>query len=88
MDELFEGSKPQWGPVYDKYIASTQVPDAVEPKEYYDEVADAKLVKAYYGDIEDMQGSDRMKALRDKVTSSHTPHPKKYHYVVAKHLYP
>ena len=87
MDDLFEGSKPQWGPVYDKYIASTQVPDAVDPKEYYDQAADDKLARAYYGDIENLQGSERMKALRNKVTSSHTPHPKGYHYVVAKHLY-
>ena len=30
LDDLFEGSKPKFGKIYDKYIASTQVPHAVE----------------------------------------------------------
>ena len=87
VDDLFEGGSPQWGEKYDKYIASTQVPHPLENSEYYDEAADLKAQKAYYGEIESMPAEQRMKALHDLVETSHEPNPKGYHYVIAKDLY-
>ncbi len=87
VDDLFVGGSPQWGPKYDKYIASTQVPHSVAESSYYDEAADAAAQAKYYASVEDMSGSERSQALRSLVQSSHQPNPKGYHYVIAKDLY-
>lgn len=86
VDELFDGSKPNFGPIYDKYIAATQVPHHPDAS-YYDETADQQAAKSFYGDIETLPGDKRTSALRDLVTKSHTPEPKGYHYNIAKNLY-
>ena len=87
MDELFKDGSPQWGKKYDKYISSTQVPHNTTEAEYLDKELDAKMAKEYYGDLENLSGSERMEALQKLVQGSHTPEPNGYHYVVAKHLY-
>lgn len=88
MDELFKGSSPQWGKKYNKYIASTQVPHSFESDlAYFDAEADKKIASEYYADLENLAPEERMKALRELASSSHTPEPKGYHYTVAKHLY-
>lgn len=87
VEDLFDGSSPKFGPIYDKYIAATQVPFSVEPEAYYDEAQDKELATAYYKNLEGLSGPDRMKVLREVVSTSHTPHPKGYHFVIAENLY-
>jgi len=88
VDDLFTGSKPNFGQTYDKFIAASQVPHPEPGPAYYDEAADAALAKAYYGAVADeSQPAERTRLLRDLVTSTHTPEPRGYHYVVAKTLY-
>lgn len=87
VEDLFEGSKPKFGEVYNKYIASTQVPHPEEAGEYLDEAADAKMAASFYSKLDGLSGDARMKALRELVTSSHTPEPKGYHFNIAKNLY-
>lgn len=87
MDELFKGRSPQWGRKFDKYIASTQVPQPISEADYFDKNLDAKMAGEYYGKLEGLSGSARLDALQGLVQSSHTPDPNGYHYTVAKHLY-
>ncbi len=88
VGDLFDGSKPNFGRVYDKYISATQVPQSFGPNEYYDAEADRQTASAYYGELESLSDPKvRNAKLRELLTDSHTPHPKGYHYVIAKHLY-
>ena len=87
VDDLFDGSKPNFGRKYDKYIASVQVPHPQVATEYYNEASDKAAASAYYGDIENMSGRERSSALSSLLKESHTPDPKGYHYTIAKHLY-
>lgn len=87
VDDLFDGSSPKFSPIYDKFIAANQVPHPVEATEYYNQAADLQAAKAFYGEIENMSGPELINALRSKVTESHTPEPKGYHYNIAKNLY-
>jgi endonuclease G, mitochondrial len=87
LTDLFDGSKPKFGRVYDKYIAGTQVPHPVRTEEYYDLKADTHAVKSYYNKIESLAGEARTSALRELVTQTHTPEPKGYDFAIAKSLY-
>ena len=87
VDDLFVDGSPQWGPKYDKYIASTQVPHPLPEDSYYDEAADAAAQAKYYASVENLSQSQRNDALRSLVQDTHKPNPKGYHYVVAKDLY-
>ncbi len=88
VDDLFDGSKPNFGTVYNKYIASVQVPHPVDGTEYYNTDVDAQAAKEFYGDIASITDpSERTAQLRKLVSDAHTPHPKGYHYVIAKELY-
>lgn len=87
MEELFKGGSPQWGPKYNKYVSSTQVPHNVTEAEYFDKNLDLKMAKEYYGELEELSGPARMDALEKLVQGTHKPEPKGYHYTVAKHLY-
>lgn len=88
LDDLFEGSKPKFGKIYDKYIASTQVPHAVEADEYYNAAEDAKVAETFYGDVGSISDpAQRTAQLRKLVSESHAPNPKGYDFVVAKNLY-
>lgn len=87
LEDVFDGGKAKYGKLHDKFIAATQVPDAVPPESYYNPVADKAAAQAYYADISNMAPAERMGALRDLVTSTHKPEPKGYDYVVATQLY-
>lgn len=87
LSDLFDGSKPKFSDIYNKYISSTQVPHHEDANSYYNAEADAAIVKEMYAGIENLSGEARINALRDLVTDEHTPHPKGYHYVIAENLY-
>ena len=88
LEDLFKGSRPKFGPAYEKFIASTQVPHSVAPSAYYDEDADKKLAETYYAAVANLTDpAERTSQLRSLVTQTHKPEPRGYHYVVAKSLY-
>ncbi len=88
IEDLFDGSKPKFGKLYDKYIASTQVPHPVDNTEYYDAAKDAQAASEFYGNIATISDpAERTAQLRKLVSESHKPNPKGYDYVVAKDLY-
>ena len=88
LDDLFDGSKPKFGPDYSKYIASTQVPHSVDPKAYYDQAADSAHQQVYYANVSNLTDpKQRMAGLRTLVTQTHRPEPRGYNYVIAKSLY-
>ena len=88
LDDLFTGGKPRFSPIYDKFIAASQVPHPEPAPAYYDEAQDGARAREYYGGLAELANpSERTQKLRDLVRTSHVPEPRGYHYVVARSLY-
>jgi endonuclease G len=87
LDDLFDGSKPKFGPAYSKFIAATQVPHSIDPKVYYDAAADSAHQQVYYAGVANLPPAQLTAGLRSLVTETHHPDPRGYDYVIAKSLY-